>query len=486
MFRLVALASHFTKYLSKILKNPVQWGWEYDPDANFAEEVANPGVSKSESTRNVISAVDFAVGHLFSKHSFEGWMTPTMRRLFRKPPEIRTELELSEMQQWSSSMKAFRKVPASIQREFLRVGRYERWHSERMIIGEGQRGMYFYIILDGEIEMFKMDREGMERDKLRKSKSLLSLAGSRSNSTESVNDTKKANADDYERKYRVPLGSQSSGESFGDMAFDGGRRIASAVTKRTTEFLLIERDDYLRIAANMGNDQSRDILKFLKKIPVFKTLSANPETIAHYCDLKVYPPESVVVSEGEPCEYLYFQRTGTSRLVKSLMFAKIMLHNGNHHIEPINVIPLVNHEAQPHFPHALSENHLLAASLPPNSTLVTKFVVTQKLNPGDYYFDGSENINPNDLAFSTGARAITAKTSVITTLKSEFLVISKIDFSKFATRETWKEVSKGTMEKALPPLPLLTQVYVENRKWDVHKKKVVAEIMADIRRMKAK
>ncbi|KAI9332217.1 hypothetical protein BDR26DRAFT_869492 [Obelidium mucronatum] len=492
IFRLVALASHFTKYLSKILKNPVQWGWEYDPDANFAEEVANP--TSTEKTRNIVSAVDFAVGHLFSKNSFQGWLTANMRSLFRKPPEIRTEFELSEMQVWCSSMKAFRKYPVNIQKELLRVGRYERWHSERMIVGENQKGMFFYVILDGEIEMFKMDREGMDKD--RKSRSQINLAAS----SESVGNNEAAKrSDDYERQYRVALGTQTSGESFGELAFVSGLRIASAITKRTTEFLLVERDDYLRIVQDTNDVHSREKLAHIKKIPLFKTLSANLETIALYCDLKSFPPDSVVVCEGDPCEYIFFQRSGTSRLVKSLQFCKVR-HHGGYSLEPLHQHHLHHQAQQPQHHnhqnhHQIDSSHPLLSSNqqqppppPPTSTptpaaptVVTKFVVIQKLFPGDYYFDGSESINPNDLAFSSGSRAITAKTSVVTNIRSEFLVISKIDFNKFATKDTWRAFSNGSADKALPPLPILNQVYSEHRKWSIHKKQVVAEIMEEIR-----
>ncbi|KAJ3053394.1 hypothetical protein HDU99_007986, partial [Rhizoclosmatium hyalinum] len=394
MFRLVALASHFTKYLSKILKNPVQlsinlhvlyftlntilnrWGWEYDPDANFAQEVANP--TNTEKTRNIVSAVDFAVGHLFSKNSYQGWLTPPMRTLFRKPPELRTDLELSELQGFCSTMKAFRKYPPAIQRELLKVGRYERWHSERMIVGENQKGMYFYVILDGEIEMFRMDREGMTKDK--RSRSQLSISAVSSESI--MNESKKT--DDYERKYRIPLGSQTSGDSFGELAFVSGLRITSAITKKTTEFLLIERDDYLRIVQDTNDTHLREKLSFLKRIPLFKTLSANIETIALYGDLKSYPPESVVICEGDPCEYLYFLRSGSCRLIKALSFEKVKYHNGTY-----SLVPLSAEQQQQHYQNIMTNTpppantsleayqEAVQTALPEH--IVTKFLNTNKL-----------------------------------------------------------------------------------------------------------
>ncbi|TPX68449.1 hypothetical protein CcCBS67573_g07173 [Chytriomyces confervae] len=488
MFRLVALASHFTKYLSKILKNPVQWGWEYDPDANFEESVA---ITSSSKNRNIVSAVDFSVGHLFSKNQFQGWLTPNMRTLFRKPPETRTDLDLSEMQIWSSSMKAFSKYPVSIQKELLTVGRYERWHSERMIVGESQKGMFFYVILDGEIEMFKMDQEKMDADRI--------LAGSRAASknptpmasTESLHQNARK-PDLYARQYRVQLGTQTSGESFGELAFfNESLRLATAATTRTTEFFLVAKDDYLRIVKDINQKVSSEKLQFMEKFPILKTLSGSLETVGLYCEFKSFSPETVIIAEGAACESIFLLKSGTCRVIKSVHFLKTRMHRNTFQLEPItpSSAGLAKQVMQ-----SRAIKSAPSQSDRSQQSIETKFLVIHQLKPGAYYFDGEDDAaNTTAPARTGGVGKVLSKASVVSNQRVEFLVMSKVDFNKFATRETWKMFSEDggaavrkkdgeavSTDNSLPPVNQLSDVYLENRRWAAYKQKVVSKIVAEI------
>ncbi|KAI8832706.1 hypothetical protein BC829DRAFT_88586 [Chytridium lagenaria] len=44
----------------------------------------------------------------------------------------------------------------------LRVGRYERWHAGRTIVKEGHIATNYYILLDGEIEVSRINRDLVE------------------------------------------------------------------------------------------------------------------------------------------------------------------------------------------------------------------------------------------------------------------------------------------------------------------------------------
>ena len=143
-----------TRFLMRVLKNRIQSGWEYDPDARLFRKrpVINLGVGKN------ISAVNFSVLHLFNtQKTFQGWMNESMRELFRKRPGTRNEADLMEMQIWCSGMKAFKKYQPHVQKTILQMGRYERWHAGRVIVKEGQKPMNFYVILDGEVEVSQID-----------------------------------------------------------------------------------------------------------------------------------------------------------------------------------------------------------------------------------------------------------------------------------------------------------------------------------------
>ncbi|KAI8620050.1 hypothetical protein BC830DRAFT_638552 [Chytriomyces sp. MP71] len=379
IFRTVALASHFTKYLSKILKSPVQWGWEYDPDANFEKTVA---VVSNPEKRERVTAVDFSVGHLFSKNNFQGWLTENMRELFRKPPNLRTDLDVSEMHVWCKTMKAFKKFPIATQKEFLRVGWYERWHSGRTVVRENQKGMYFYILLDGEVEIFKTERERLKS--VGTLSRIASRAASRASLVENQNSDENAinQVDSNERRYRVHLGAQSSGESFGELALtQAGNRTSSASTIKTTEFFIIDKDDYLRIMKNSNMPDSSGRINFAASIPIFSTLSVPHQIVSIYTEFVTFTKGSVVIAEGDPCENLYFLKSGKCRVIKSVPFLKHDMPNKTYRLEPFPSGCL-----------SLSAPNQNANSM----TTDTKFLVLQELLPTSFYFDGTELLHESD------------------------------------------------------------------------------------------
>ncbi|KAJ3153761.1 hypothetical protein HDU86_005094 [Geranomyces michiganensis] len=173
--RMVAHSVHFVKFLARILKNPIEWSWEYDPKTYTAEDVSvsvpmpdtAPASSNAASRYKthtpgmplLMSHEIFGVSHLFSKpKKFQGWLDNDMRVRFRKKPGTRTSQDLDAMTTWCSTMKCMEKYSPSVQRALLSAAVYTRWHSSRQIFKEGHPVGRFYIILDGEIEITRVDR----------------------------------------------------------------------------------------------------------------------------------------------------------------------------------------------------------------------------------------------------------------------------------------------------------------------------------------
>ena len=77
-------------------------------------------------------------------------------------------------------------------------------------------------------------------------------------------------------------------------------------TVRTTEFLILDRDDYESIMTMAQDSDAKEKMSILKSLPLFKTLSASLATMTHYCEVKEYPPNSLVICEGDVAENLYF------------------------------------------------------------------------------------------------------------------------------------------------------------------------------------
>ncbi|KAJ3167633.1 hypothetical protein HDU88_002079 [Geranomyces variabilis] len=177
--RMVAHSVHFVKFLARILKNPIEWSWEYDPKTYSEEDVSvsthTPEAAIAGALPNAVtnrhktshtpgmpllmSHEIFGVSHLFSKpKKFQGWLDNEMRVRFRKKPGTRTPQDLDAITTWCSTMKCMEKYSPSVQRALLSAAVYTRWHSSRQIFKEGHPVGRFYIILDGEIEITRIDR----------------------------------------------------------------------------------------------------------------------------------------------------------------------------------------------------------------------------------------------------------------------------------------------------------------------------------------
>ncbi|KAJ3411328.1 hypothetical protein HDV05_002392 [Chytridiales sp. JEL 0842] len=473
VFRTIALASHLIKFLSRILKNPIQWGWEHDPDSNLFRNTKLRHVDQKKA----ISAIDFGVSKLFNTQKvFRGWLPDAMRDMFRKQPHLRTEADITEMQLWCSGMKAFSKYQPHIQRRLLKMGVYERWHSGRVIVKEGHKATNFYILLDGEVEISRIDYAGIAANHNGKNKHLRRNApsaseGKRDDGNQNEQDLAKASVlelnlteeekAEYERAYRIVLGTQTSGDSFGELAFiNDGRRVATVSTKRTTEFLVVNREDFEAILSMAQDRDIREKLAIMKEIPLFQTLSATIGQLAHYCEVLSYPPNSMLICEGDVCEYIYFIRSGTCRLIKSVPFVKVPMRRDTFRLEAVPAQDL--------------------ACLRQKSSLVTKFLIVQQLHPGDFYYDGNTVKTARELILSSGLGSSAARTSVVANLKTQVLRISKMDFNKFATRSTW-HMYVETSTNVVPNIEKLSNAFMGKRIWELHKKKVIEEVVRDIR-----
>ncbi|KAJ3100739.1 hypothetical protein HDU97_001966 [Phlyctochytrium planicorne] len=464
--RLVTILINFAKFLSRILKNPIQWGWEHDPDAHLFGKIYNNGKSKvkgNSGQRGIIST-DFSVSKLFNTQKvFKGWLPEQMRELFRKPARMRNDNDISEMQVWASGMKAFKEFQPAVQKMLLKVGRYERWHAGRTIVKEGHIAMNYYILLDGEIEVSRVNRDLVDTHLQR-----FIEEGIANGKSEDEIDLKDITAE-LERVYTDLLGTQSSGESFGELAFiNGNIRLASVTTRRTTEFLIIERHHFERVMSMAQDTDIREKMLAMKEVAIFRTLSVNLNNLARYVDVRTYPPNGVVVCEGDLCEYIYFLRSGTCRVIKAIPFLKIPISRDKFVFRPI------------HFSYKDSLESAEFDATTAGTTVTTKFVVVQHLHPGDHFYDGDSSKTPRELYLASGLGTSASRTSVVANLKTEILRISKLDFNKFATKSTWKAFVEMS-ENAMPPLERLSEAYMAKRDWEVYKRKIVEEVVRRIR-----
>lgn len=94
---------HFFDVLSTRLAHPLEQGWEYDPMQSLSENLLVTDkarlIDNSDLSNNVVLALSLSVSKTFAKmDTFKGWLIPHIRELFKKPPEMRSQLDLIIMQ----------------------------------------------------------------------------------------------------------------------------------------------------------------------------------------------------------------------------------------------------------------------------------------------------------------------------------------------------------------------------------------------------
>ncbi|KAI9206841.1 uncharacterized protein BJ171DRAFT_494953 [Polychytrium aggregatum] len=436
--RTIAWACNFLKFLSRILKNPIEWTWHYDPGcfANLLKEQAEAKarLASAPMLNRHVSSLQFSISHLFvEERKFEGYLTPEMRSLFRKLPEERNSHDIDTLVRWTSSMRCFKSFPKDIHRKLIEAGSYEKWGSSRTIVKEGHHAMYFYVILDGEIEVSYVDYEGHE-----------ALA---------------SEGQDYSRAYIHILGHQVAGDSFGELSFvEQTPHATTAITQKPTEFLTISKEEYMDIMEMRQDPSGTEKLEIMQGIPLLCTLSLPMGPLAHYCEIQSFAPNTALIVEGTVPTRIYFLRKGTCRIIKLVKFIKKSYHLGSK--TTFHLMPLDRQ----------SPGSGAAVSSADDTDIVTKILVVGELKPGDHF--GNETDPLESSGYST---ELPSPVTIVTNERVDVAEMAKIDFHKFSTPRTKELLETG--RAPLADLENLSKKYISDRLWSSYKRKVVKDIV---------
>jgi hypothetical protein len=113
--------------------------------------------------------------------------------------------------------------------------------------------------------------------------------------------------------------------------------------------------------------------------------------------------------------------------------------------------------------------------------VVTKLLVISILSPGDYFGEGSILANSKRQALSEVFKPTKLErgVSVITNMKTECLVLSKVDYLRFASDRTFDILRAENAAKQIPDLSIVESFTTCNA-WLTYKKKIMKEIMDTI------
>ncbi|KAI8813896.1 hypothetical protein BJ742DRAFT_900532 [Cladochytrium replicatum] len=309
----VGIWAHFAQYIAvKILDMTWETVWERDHSDSFGEEESQTGrqhdIQSSPEELSLASATSVLQSIFKTKIGFvRGWIDPRIRSILRKQGNERSEDESVMLHQWASGMKCFSKYTHDVQKMLLTKGLYSKWGIGRCVVREGHLAFYYYVILNGEVEVSTLDKSGMEAAMARDGTQQLSIR-------------------EYRNAFKNVLAHLRSGDSFGDHAmlilrWKASRRNATIITTMPTEFLMVHKDEFekaMRLTAKV--DQLKKA--FLMQLPLFSaqgttaTQGGNRRTdisaLARCAELRVCRSNNVLVQENERCESLYFLKEKTT------------------------------------------------------------------------------------------------------------------------------------------------------------------------------
>lgn len=138
-------------------------------------------------------------------------------------------------------------------------------YDDGYIFKDGDVGLYFYVIYSGEVAITK----------------------------------------------EVVLRRLRAGDTFGETAFDLGRRTANAKCEQPCWLLTLYKFDYLRITHQRKEQEITERAKWLTRLP-------DPIEAARRLTVKLYDPSSIIVKQDDPAENLYIIKKGVVDLFKKI------------------------------------------------------------------------------------------------------------------------------------------------------------------------
>ncbi|RZB89863.1 cNMP binding domain containing protein [Asbolus verrucosus] len=208
------------------------------------------------------------------------------KSLLNKPLHLRTEEEKAHLRKILGNIKYFRRYPSSIKDELPSIMLFNFFGPNRVILRQNYEPENFYIILTGEVLVSRMYYDRLLKKEV--SKDLVVMG---------------------------------PGNVFGEVALVHDiNRIATVTTLEASEFLYIRRDDFDRVLKSTVAEQWAKIEENLSWFPYFQNWTA--EEIREACILArqtFFEPEQIVLSTaGGHQDCIYFVTKGRCYLIEHI------------------------------------------------------------------------------------------------------------------------------------------------------------------------
>nr|XP_054768653.1 uncharacterized protein LOC129276279 isoform X1 [Lytechinus pictus] len=211
------------------------------------------------------------------------------KRILQK--STRSEQDVQHIETTLREMSALGEYPASMQRSIARVGWYESYGPNRVIVREGHMPDAFYFILSGS--------------------AIVSVPL----------------ADEAKPKILAIL---LRGDSFGELAIlNQSKRTSTVTTRENVEMFVISAEDFTKIVMSGNNRMLQDpqtmtfmrSVEFLKGWPL-KKIENNPKK----CVFNFFRKDTVLVRDSRLSEWIYVVKSGSCSVLKQLKYVEPKLN----------------------------------------------------------------------------------------------------------------------------------------------------------------
>ncbi|RKO96576.1 hypothetical protein CAUPRSCDRAFT_11735 [Caulochytrium protostelioides] len=445
----------FLRVIARAAKVRPEWGWEYDlvpyyrrkhsmliagttAAVPISPDVHNATHRRLQGTSGVTAFSSLATGILSAAPKMvytPGYLPDEMRSRLRVPAAQRSAADCDIIFAWASQLKALQRFAPSIQRDILDHARYERWGVGRTLVREGQKARYFYIILDGEVELIpdEATRVAAMQGPARAS---------------------------YHGVHLRLIG----GESFGESGARHRETNVTIQTRKTTEFLLLDQKWYLDLLKNARVHANPKLDQILAS-PIFRTFNDDDLDLSRIVDMKLFERNHVITTENVPSHYLYIVVRGECAILRMVPYddpQSASTASAARRVEEEG--PAISAAAAAataavsatDTPEHAAGNRTASPSAPLRPTM--QVLCAGKLTAGAWFGDPFQPAPP---------------CSVVTLQRTEVALIHKYELRKIATAATW-QMLRDAYARVRSPAELLGD-YAQFDAWRRYRRRVMRE-----------
>ncbi|KAK3087967.1 hypothetical protein FSP39_012913 [Pinctada imbricata] len=227
-------------------------------------------------------------------------MSHRVLSVISRPSAFRQDFEIQSLMPWlRKQSQLFSQLRPEYLKDIIRNCGLVSYQKDDIIIRQGDQGDCFYIILNGKISIYILNKE---RDEDGEETIPLEQIGTR---------------DSHGKLDRAKLGNfvthLGTGVPFGDVALssDDCVRTATIIAEENTDLLVVDRSLYNRAVKEVLAKEYEDKVNFIKTNPLFSNwIPRYRKQLSMAIYKESFPYNSQLVRQGDPVDNIYFIISG--------------------------------------------------------------------------------------------------------------------------------------------------------------------------------